>query len=70
MIENENIKIGGPGIIVEIDEMKFGKKKYNRGHQVIGSWIIGGVERIDEKNFFCNICHISRQRLNKNSTIR
>lgn len=52
MIENENIKIGGPGIIVEIDESKFGKRKYNRGHRVIGSWVIGGVERTDEKKFF------------------
>jgi transposase-like protein/predicted nucleic acid-binding Zn ribbon protein len=38
-------KIGGPGIIVEIDESKFGKRKYHRGHRVEGVWVLGMVER-------------------------
>lgn len=36
---------GGNGRTVEIDELKFGKRKYNRGHSVEGKWVFGGVER-------------------------
>jgi hypothetical protein len=43
-ISQEDCKIGGNGVIVEIDESKFGKRKYNRGHRVDGVWVVGGVE--------------------------
>ncbi|GBL73930.1 hypothetical protein AVEN_230867-1 [Araneus ventricosus] len=45
-------KIGGPGIVVEIDESKFGKRKYNRGKRVVGRWVFGGVERGTNNCFF------------------
>lgn len=38
-------KIGGRNKIVEIDESKIAKRKYNKGHKVEGSWVIGGIER-------------------------
>lgn len=44
-------KIGGINKIVEIDEAKFGKRKYNRGKHVEGQWVFGGVERGTNKCF-------------------
>ena len=35
----------GQPIVVEIDESKFGKRKYNKGKRVDGVWVVGGVER-------------------------
>lgn len=37
--------IEGDNIIVEIDESKIGKNKYNRGKPVKGFWCLGMVER-------------------------
>ena len=37
-------KLGGTGKIVEIDESKFGRRKYHWGHHVDGQWIFGGYE--------------------------
>jgi transposase-like protein len=51
-LDEENALIGGPGIIVEIDEAKFGKRKYDRGHRVEGVWVFGGVERTPERRLF------------------
>ena len=38
-------KIGGAGKIVEIDEAKFGKRKYNMGRVIEGQWVFGGFCR-------------------------
>ncbi len=51
-LELEEKKIGGEGIIVEIDETKLGKRKYHRGHRVDGVWCVCGIERTGEKRSF------------------
>jgi transposase-like protein len=43
--ERCSAKIGGPNKTVEIDESKFGRRKYHRGHPVKGQRVFGGVER-------------------------
>jgi hypothetical protein len=51
-LDEEDIIVGGPGVVVELDESKFGKRKYNRGHRVDGVWVFGGVERTNERKDF------------------
>ena len=50
-MDEHNEKIGGVGKVVEIDEAKFGKRKYNRGRRREGHWVLGGVERGSDKEF-------------------
>lgn len=40
---------GSEGEVWEIDESKFGKRKYNRGHPVDGVWVLGMAQRGGEK---------------------
>lgn len=47
-----DMQIGGEGVVVEIDESKLGKNKYHKGHEVKGAWVLGGVERTDERKLF------------------
>jgi hypothetical protein len=54
-INEEHCKIGGEGITVEIDESKFAKRKSNRGHHVEGAWIVGGVERTEQRRLFARV---------------
>jgi IS1 family transposase len=55
MLDEIDYVIGGEGSIVEIDETKLGKRKYNRGHRVDGVWILVGVERTAERKVFMRI---------------
>jgi transposase-like protein len=47
--------VGGPGVIVEVDESKFGKRKYNKGHAVEGVWVVGGVARTEGREIFLEV---------------
>lgn len=47
--------IGGPGKILEIDESKFGKRKYNRGHRVEGHCFMVPVEQRNRETLLPNI---------------
>ena len=48
-VEMTSEKIGGEGKVV--DESKFGRRKYHRGHHVRGQWVFGEVERGSGKTF-------------------
>lgn len=54
-IEEEDQVIGGEFIEVQLDEAKFGKRKYNRGHRVDGVWVFGGVEVTNKRKLFLKI---------------
>lgn len=51
-LEEEDCIIGGPGIEIEVDETKLGKRKYQKGHRVDGVWILVGVERTPQRKLF------------------
>lgn len=51
-LHEEGMVIGGEGVIVEVDETKLGKRKYNRGHRVDGVWVLVGVERTPARRVF------------------
>jgi hypothetical protein len=42
-------KIGGSNNMVEIDDSKFVRRNYNRGHKVKEQWVLGDVERESRK---------------------
>lgn len=63
LLNQETIKIGGEGKIVEIDESKFGKRKYNKGKRVEGQWVFGGIERDSDKMFMVSVPNRTKETL-------
>src|SRR5438132_4373931 len=54
-LEDDDCMIGGVNIVVEIDESKFGRRKYHRGRMIEGVWVVGGIEKTDEKRCFVKV---------------
>jgi transposase-like protein len=50
-LEERSEVLGGHGVVVEIDEAKFGRRKYNRGRWIEGQWVFGGFERGSKRCF-------------------
>jgi len=50
-VEKHEEKLGGPGHTVEVDEAKFGHRKYNRDRVIEGHWVFGGIDRESKKIF-------------------
>ena len=46
-VELGSEKLGGPGKVVEMDESKFGKRKYHEGYLVQGQWAFGDVDLVE-----------------------
>jgi hypothetical protein len=51
-IVSRDLKIGGPGQVVEIDETMVARRKYNVGRVVEKSWVFGGILRQDGDGAF------------------
>ncbi|GFT46991.1 DDE_Tnp_IS1595 domain-containing protein [Trichonephila clavipes] len=60
-VELTSSKIGGVGKVVEVDESKFGERKFHKERHVEGQWVFGGVER-DSGKLFLVAVHDRTQR--------
>jgi hypothetical protein len=55
-LSEEDCVIGGPGVVVEIDETKLGRRKYNRGHRVDGcGWWLELKEPHRDVSSYCQL---------------
>jgi transposase-like protein len=51
--KKQDIVLGGKDVVVEIDESKFGRRKYHKGRKVEGVWVLGMVEKTPERKIVC-----------------
>eukprot|EP00112_Aurelia_sp_Birch-Aquarium-sp1_P000279 Seg1022.2 transcript_id=Seg1022.2/GoldUCD/mRNA.D3Y31 product="putative transposase-like protein" protein_id=Seg1022.2/GoldUCD/D3Y31 len=63
VLAEESEPIGGEGKRVQIDESKFGKRKYHRGHKVEGQWVFGGIEEDSRRCFMVPVEKRDRETL-------
>lgn len=57
-ISSDPSVIGGPGEVVEIDESKFFKRKYNKGRLLSAQkdgWVFGGIQRSNKECFMVRV---------------
>lgn len=48
-LNRNSARLGGHGKVVEIDEARFWKRKYNRGRIIEGQWVLGcSWERVQQ----------------------
>jgi hypothetical protein len=76
---NEEGKMGGEGSVIEIDESMVGKRKFNKGRWVDGTWLLGftdihtGELRIikcpDNKRDTITLIPLIRQHIKRRTTI-
>lgn len=51
MEEETSTPIGGPGMIVQVDECLLGRRKYHRGRKMPGTWVLGMIAEDGETRF-------------------
>ncbi|RUS71031.1 hypothetical protein EGW08_021202 [Elysia chlorotica] len=56
-------QIGGPDVVVEIDETLITRRKYNRGRLSTQIWPFGGIERVSKRKFLVPLtCDVAENR--------
>ena len=62
-VEYSSKPLGGPGKTAEIDEAKFGKRKFNQGRRIEGTWVFGCFERETKEIFMVTVPDRSKETL-------
>lgn len=51
LASNQGSQIGGPGVVVQVDEALIGRRKYNRGRAMEGTWVVGMIDSTGALHF-------------------